>query len=110
MSKRIAPSTKYVTREKVLVEAIDVAREALLEVVNERYVGEHAGVIVEAERVVTHLFTCNMDGYKGWYWVSTVTRAKHRHIITVNEVALRPGSDALLAPEWVPWNEQQADK
>jgi hypothetical protein len=35
-----------------------------------------------------------------------VARAPRSKLVTVCEVALLPGGDALLAPEWVPWSER----
>ena len=42
----------------------------------------------------------------GWRWAVTVTRASRAKLVTVNEVVLLPGPDALLAPEWVPWRDR----
>ncbi|MCI7550852.1 MAG: DUF3027 domain-containing protein [Actinomycetaceae bacterium] len=103
--RRISPKER-IGREKILAGAIDVAREALREVTPERNVGEHVGMIQEAERVLTHAFECLMPGYKGWFWTVTLARAPRSQRATVDEVSLRPGSEALLAPAWVPWAER----
>lgn len=88
------------------VGAVDVARAALLEVEHDSAVGEHVGHVVEGERLVTHHFAASMPGYDGWHWAVTVTRAPRARLVTVNEVALLPGDGALLAAEWVPWQER----
>ncbi len=85
--------------------AVDVARAAAAEVGREG-IGEHQGCYAEGERVVTHLFAAEQIGYQGWQWSVTVARAPRAKIATVSEIALLPGNDALLAPEWVPWNER----
>lgn len=96
------------SKEKVLAGASDIAREALLEMTDEASIGEHAGVVLEADRVLTHAFECTRDGYRGWFWTVTVARASRSRKVTINELSLKPGPDALLAPEWVPWAERLA--
>ena len=65
-------------------------------------VGEHLGHVVEGERVVTHFFACTRPGYLGWRWAVTVARAPRQKTVTVDEVVLLPGDEAIVAPEWVP--------
>ena len=81
--------------DAVAVAAAEQAREALLELADASDVGEHLGHVVEDERVVTHLFACTRPGYRGWRWS-----------VTVDEVVLLPGDDAVIAPAWVPWRER----
>ncbi|KOG30429.1 hypothetical protein ADK34_11890 [Streptomyces viridochromogenes] len=69
-------------------------------------VGEHVEVVAEGDRVVTHYFESKEAGYRGWRWAVTVTRASRAKNVTLDETVLLPGSDALLAPEWVPWSER----
>ena len=52
------------------------------------------------------LFAANVSGYAGWFWSVAVTRAPRSRSVTVDEVVLLPGPDALLAPPWVPWSER----
>ncbi|WP_109508396.1 DUF3027 domain-containing protein [Nocardioides speluncae] len=87
-------------------KAVDTARGALLEQIAESEVGEHLGHIAEGERVVTHLFECTLAGYRGWRWSVTVARASRAKQITVDEVVLIPGDEAIVAPEWVPYKER----
>ncbi|QOR47445.1 DUF3027 domain-containing protein [Trueperella pecoris] len=105
MSNRINPSLN-VTKEKALAQAVDQAREALHDVTHVSNIGEHAGVVQEGERVVTHAFACLLPGYKGWFWTVTLSRVPRGRKGTVDEVSLRPGPEALLAPEWVPWADR----
>lgn len=69
-------------------------------------VGEHSGLMSEGDRVVTHFFECKEFGYRGWRWAVTVARASRAKLVTLDEVVLLPGPDALQAPEWVPWSER----
>lgn len=89
------------------VEAVDLAREAALEASSvTQTVGDHLGVAAEADRVVTHYFASTHPGYRGWRWAVTVVRASRAKKVTVDEVVLVPGGDAILAPDWVPWAER----
>lgn len=56
--------------------------------------------------MVTHYFESKEPGYRGWRWAVTVARASRAKNVTLDETVLLPGSDALLAPEWVPWSER----
>jgi hypothetical protein len=91
--------------DAVAAEAVDVARAAAEEEASGP-VGAHVGAEHEAERVVTHLFETLDPAYRGWRWAVTVSRAARSKTVTVDEVVLLPGEDALLAPEWVPWSER----
>ena len=88
-------------------EAVDLAREAAIEQGGEHAVGEHLGVVAEeGDRIVTHSFECLLPGYRDWRWAVTTVRASRARNVTVNEVVLLPQPDALLAPEWVPWEDR----
>ncbi|MEU8343256.1 DUF3027 domain-containing protein [Spirillospora sp. NPDC048832] len=87
-------------------EAVDLAREAAEDTAGAAQVGDHLGLRAEADRVVTHYFACLDPAYRGWRWAVTVARASRAKNVTVSEVVLLPGDDALLAPEWVPWLER----
>src|SRR5579859_3929646 len=88
------------------VMASDLARAAAVELAGDANVGGHAGIEVDGDRVATHLFDCLQPGYVGWRWAVTVARASRSKVVTVSEVVLLPGPDALLAPEWVPWRDR----
>jgi hypothetical protein len=86
--------------------AVAAARTALLEEVDASEVGDHLGQLAEDERVVTHFFACHRKGYAGWRWAVTVARAYRLRQVTIDEVVLLPGDEAIVAPEWVPYRER----
>jgi hypothetical protein len=92
--------------DSALGSAVDDARAALLQDVAAADVGEHLGAVGEGERVVTHLFACTRAGYAGWRWSVTVARAPRQKQVTVDEVVLVPGEEAIVAPAWVPYRER----
>jgi hypothetical protein len=94
--------------DQACADAVDLARQSLVgdAEVSADAVGEHLGVEATADRVVTHLFRCTDPGYSGWRWAVTVTRAPRSKVVTVDESVLLPGPDALLAPQWVPWQDR----
>ncbi len=95
------------TLDPVLRAAVDLAREAAVEVAGgPDLVGEHLGTVVEADRLVAHQFEATAPGYPGWQWTVTLARVPRGRTPTVNEVALLPGEGAILAPPWVPWAER----
>ncbi|MDK1472518.1 DUF3027 domain-containing protein [Streptomyces sp. 549] len=94
------------TPDRLCAEAVELAREAAVEAAHPRPVGEHLGTVVDGDRVVTHLFACREPGYRGWHWAVTVARASRAKLVTVDETVLLPGTDALLAPQWLPWSER----
>jgi len=95
------------TKDAVLGSAVDLAREVAVELAgNASDVGEHLGVVVEGERLVSHRFASAARGYRGWEWTVTVSRVPRGRIATVCEAELLPGSDAILGTEWVPWSER----
>ncbi|MBQ6644042.1 MAG: DUF3027 domain-containing protein, partial [Saccharopolyspora sp.] len=69
-------------------------------------VGAHVGVEPEGDGVATHYFESNYPGYVGWRWAVTVALAAPDEPVTVSEVVLLPGQDALTAPAWVPWHDR----
>ena len=101
-------STRALTKkaDSIGVRSVDAAREALLETVPAGDVGEHLGHLAEDDRVTTHLFACTRVGYRGWRWAVTVARAPRQKTVTVDEVVLLPGDEAITAPEWVPWKDR----
>jgi Protein of unknown function (DUF3027) len=92
--------------DAVAAKAVDEARAALVDEVGTADVGDHLGHVVEGERVVTHQFACNRKGYAGWRWSVTVARASRQKTVTIDEIVLMPGDEALVAPEWVPYKER----
>lgn len=94
--------------DTTLANAVDPARRALLEITGEEMIGEHRGAVNDGERLVTHRFEALLPGYEGWCWFATLTRIPRAQAkdLTVCEVGILPGDDALLAPAWVPWAER----
>jgi Protein of unknown function (DUF3027) len=86
--------------------AVELAREAAIELAGVMGVGDHLHCRAEGERVVSHFFACPHPGYRGWQWSVTVVRASRARTVTVNEVALLPGDGALMGKSWVPWADR----
>lgn len=114
VSEGAAPAAKRRPRARtarpkldaVSAAAVDLAREALVEVTEPGQVGEHLRVEASGERLVTHVFACEMPGYSGWVWNAVLARAPRAKQATVCETVLLPGDSALLAPDWEPWSER----
>jgi hypothetical protein len=112
---RSAPSTG-----DALADAVEVARAAAVETAGDpAVVGEHLGATREAVApatdgvepvalgaVLTHSFESRLPGYVGWHWAVTLAGIPGTDEVTVDEVVLLPGDQALLAPAWVPWQER----
>lgn len=94
--------------DAVLTSAVEVARAAAVEIAEPGTVGDHLGVVTEADRLTTHSFACTAAAYPGWRWAVTLSRAPRARRATVSEVHLLPGEGALLSPEWVPYAERLA--
>ncbi|MBS6102538.1 MULTISPECIES: DUF3027 domain-containing protein [Actinomycetaceae] len=95
-----------VAADKILKDAVKETLEIVLEVVEPNEIGEHLGYRADGERLLTHFFAANKAGYQGWHWAVTVSRVPRARRVTVSEIDLLPGKGALLAPEWVPWEER----
>ncbi len=88
------------------LEAVDDARTALVEEVGADVVGEHLSVGPEADGAVTHHFACTQTGYPGWVWAVTVADVPGQDTVTIDEIVMLPGEDAITAPVWVPWRDR----
>lgn len=97
---------RAVKKDAVLEGAVDVARAGAEAVAHPRPVGEHVGFEMVSERLATHYFASTDAGYVGWCWAVTVARVPRGRVATVCEVDMTPREGALLAPEWVPWEER----
>jgi hypothetical protein len=100
--------------------AVEQARAAAAETAGDpAVVGEHLGIEPEIAVPVTgevpaevlgatatHTFASRLPGYVGWHWAVTVAAVPGDDEVTVDEVVLLPGEQALLAPAWVPWHER----
>ncbi len=89
-----------------LHEAVEPAREAAQLEAGDDQVGAHVGAQTEDGGAVTHLFEADLPGYRGWCWAVTVASAGPGTPVTVSEVVLLPGPDALVAPSWLPWTQR----
>ncbi|WP_244671640.1 DUF3027 domain-containing protein [Actinomyces succiniciruminis] len=95
-------------KDRVLTSgaAIEAARAALGEITEPVSVGPYTASRQLGKRLITHLFECNLAGYRGWRWAVTMTRPPRGRTATICELELLPGEDALLAPAWVPWADR----
>ncbi len=98
-----------IVADATLLEAVDLARAALLDVTPAETVGPVVGHIVEGEHVLTLLFESALAGYPGWRWSVTISRLDGEAEPAVLETELMPGEASLLAPDWIPWSERLAD-
>lgn len=92
-----------------LAASVDLARAAAEDETgsgSDGPVGAHVGVEPEGAGVATHLFEATDPGYVGWRWAVTVATVGEDEPVTVSEVVLLPGPEALTAPDWVPWSER----
>ncbi|MQA07316.1 MAG: DUF3027 domain-containing protein [Pseudonocardiaceae bacterium] len=89
-----------------LAEAIELARAAAQQEAGDEPVGDHVDVLAEDDASATHRFEANKPGYRGWHWAVTVATAGGDAPATVSEVVLLPGPNALVAPDWVPWQQR----
>ncbi|WP_435792511.1 DUF3027 domain-containing protein [Amycolatopsis tolypomycina] len=92
--------------QRKLADAVEFARAAVLEDAPEEQLGAHVGVTREDAVTASHLFEAQVPGYGGWRWSVTVALAGDDEPVTVSEVVLVPGPDALVAPAWVPWERR----
>src|SRR3954470_21250149 len=90
----------------VLTGAAEQARTAVAEFSGPETVGDYLGVSYEDPNAATHRFLAHVPGYQGWQWAVVVAGYAGADHATISEVVLIPGPTALLAPEWVPWNER----
>ena len=92
----------------VLADAESVATAAAMEL-SEGTVGTHLGVYAEPDSdgaAATHRFAAELKGYRGWEWVVVVAAAPETEHVTVSEIVLLPGPDAVVSPSWLPWDER----
>lgn len=93
--------------DPTLADGVEQARRAAEDEAGDpRVVGAHEGVVAADDRVALHRFRCLLPAYRGWFWEVQVSRAPRAKTMTIDDVCLLPGADALLAPPWVPWSER----
>jgi len=84
----------------------ELARQAAQAEAGEHPVGEHVETQTEDGGAVTHLFAADLPGYCGWRWSVTLASAGPGTPVTISEVVLLPGPEALVAPPWLPWTQR----
>ena len=89
----------------LLSGAAEDARAAVVEFSGDA-AGEYLGVTFEDSNAATHRFAAELPGYSGWQWAVVVAAAPGAEHATISEVVLIPGTAALLAPQWVPWDQR----
>jgi hypothetical protein len=94
------------TADPVALDAVGVARAALVEQVGADVVGEHLSAVPEGEGVITYSFACTQSGYPGWVWQVTTAQAAGQDEVTIDEIVMLPGEGAITAPEWVPYRDR----
>ncbi|WP_338155496.1 DUF3027 domain-containing protein [Arsenicicoccus dermatophilus] len=94
--------------DTTLFAAVDLARQAAESIAEPGMVGEHVGVVMDAERLATHRFACLAPGYPDWLWSITVTRVSRSRTVTVSETHLLPGETSIVAPAWLPYDQRIA--
>jgi len=87
--------------------ALDLAKKAAIEDAGKsEYVGEFYSIDSDEDRVATYLFEAKLPGYHGWRWGVTVAKIDDVSKPTICDVVLLPGTQALLAPNWVPYSQR----
>ncbi len=99
-------SANFGANHRDLGEASELARQAAQAEAGVHPVGEHVETQTEDGGAVTHLFEADLPGYRGWRWSVTLASAGPGTLVTVSEVVLLPGPDALVAPPWLPWTQR----
>ena len=89
-----------------LLAAASEARDALI--ADGQSPGAHLESTREGEWAATHYFEADLPGYRGWQWCVVLAGSPGTDHLTVSEIVLLPGDDALLSPSWIPWAERVA--
>ena len=92
--------------DATLAAAVNAEPSTCVDQCDASVLGEHLGVESEGDLVVTNYFDCLRAGYRGWRWSVTVARAARQKEVTLDEIVLIPGDDAIVAPAWVPWKDR----
>lgn len=93
----------------LLMDAVHAARTAIMEGEGDGagdLVGDYLGAAFEDPNSATHRFLAAMPGYHGWQWAVVVAAHPGADHATISEVVLVPGPTALLAPQWIPWQDR----
>lgn len=82
-----------------------IAKRALAEVTDESHIGKHVSTVPTSEHTAIVTFESKMPGYQNWNWLVMLSWLDPSHL-TIDEVAMVPTDDALIAPAWIPWSER----
>ena len=83
----------------------EVARNALAEVTDSSHIGAFVETQPTTEQTAIVTFVSTMPGYKNWKWLVMLSWLDAKHL-TIDEVAMVPTDEALVAPAWVPWSQR----
>ena len=87
--------------------AAEFARSAAVEdAKNADFVGVLVSVDTDEDRIATYLFEAALPGYGGWRWAVTIAKLEDDAPATICDVVLLPGTDSLIAPEWIPYKDR----
>lgn len=87
--------------------ARELAHNVALSVAGESgQVGDFVDSVELGEGVTDFRFTCRIPGYEGWQWAITLYHDEETDEWTVDESALVPTEQSLIAPKWVPWKDR----
>jgi Protein of unknown function (DUF3027) len=87
--------------------AAELARSAAVgDAKNADFVGVLVSVDTDEDRIATYLFEAALPGYGGWRWAVTIAKLEDDAPATICDVVLLPGSDSLIAPEWIPYKDR----
>lgn len=108
MTEQTADEQKNLVVPPVLLNAQKEALAALYEIAPKKQVGKFLRAQAVTAEVAHLLFESKHPGYPHWTWCATVATVDDKNV-TILEVEMIPDADALLAPEWTPWEERLAD-
>ena len=97
--------TSTLDTPETIAAAHDLAVAALDEVTARGSVGDFVGHEVTEDGILLMRFDTKLLGYPGWHWTVALA-AVPGEAPTVLELELLPGEGALVAPEWVPWDQR----
>lgn len=88
-------------------DIVDLAYSVAVDIAGgEDQVGEAQTPIEIEAGVFEYRFAVIRKGYEGWFWSITLYCDRERETWTVNESVMLPSSDALMAPQWIPWKDR----
>ena len=84
--------------------AEEFARAVAVELSDADSVGAFVESVRESDQVTTYYFECKLDGYPSWRWAITLSDIGDGP--TVDEAVLLPATDAIIAPQWLPYRDR----